>query len=246
MFPALVKSKIMVTNASEVHGPVVAEHVMALILAMARRLEMAFWYQQQKVWAQEKIWNERPRPMEVAGSNLLVVGLGNIGRQVVQRAKSMGMQVIGIREHPESGNEGCEAVFAPTHVDTIIRDMDFVVLSAPLTESTLGFINAARLARMKPTAYLINVSRGPLIDDAALVTALRGKKIGGAALDVFEEEPLPPTSPYWALDNCLLTPHIAALTEKLWERHYTLFADNLLRFISGKELRGVVDKQRGY
>ena len=93
-----------------------------------------------------------------------VVGLGNIGRQVVQRAKSMGMQVIGIREHPENGNEGCEAVFTPSHVDTIIRDMDFIVLSAPLTEFTRGFINAARLARMKPTAYLINVSRGPLIE----------------------------------------------------------------------------------
>ncbi len=101
MFPALVKSKIMVTNSSEVHGPVVAEHVMALVLAMARRLETAFWYQQQKVWAQEQIWNEKPHPMEVAGSSLLLVGLGNIGREVVQRAKAMGMQVIGIREHPE-------------------------------------------------------------------------------------------------------------------------------------------------
>jgi phosphoglycerate dehydrogenase-like enzyme len=246
MFPALVKSKIMVTNASEVHGPVVAEHVMALILAMARRLVMAFWYQQQKVWAQEKIWDNKPRPMEVAGSNLLVVGLGNIGRQVVQRAKSMGMQVVGIREHPENGNEGCEAVFAPSHIDTILRDMDFIVLAAPLTEETKGFISAARLARMKPTAYLINVSRGPLIDDNALIAVLRGKKIGGAALDVFEEEPLPPNSPYWTLDNCLITPHIAATTEKLWERHYALFADNLVRFMTGKELRGIVDKQRGY
>src|SRR5437868_4025827 len=246
MFPALVKSKIMVTNASEVHGPVVAEHVMALIFAMARRLEMAFWYQQQKVWGQEKIWNEEPHPMEVAGSNVLLVGLGNIGREVAQRAKAMGAQVIGIREHPENGNEGCEAVFAPSHVDTILGDMDFVVLCAPLTESTRNFINAARLARMKRTAYLINVSRGPLVDDAALVPALRGKKIGGAALDVFEEEPLPPNSPYWTLDNCLITPHIAALTEKPWERHYALFADNLVRFMSGKELRGLVDKQRGY
>ena len=246
MFPALVKSKIMVTNSSEVHGPVVGEHTMALMMALARRLEMAVWYQQQKVWAQEQIWNEKPRPMEIAGANLLLVGLGNIGREIVQRAKAMGMQVIGIREHPEKGNEGCEAVFSPTHVDTILRDIDFVVLAAPLTESTRGFINAARLARMKPTAYQINVSRGPLIDDNALIAALRGKKIGGAALDVFEEEPLPPNSPYWTLDNCLVTPHIAALTEKLWERHYALFSDNLVRFMSGKSLRGLVDKQRGY
>jgi phosphoglycerate dehydrogenase-like enzyme len=236
----------MVTNSSEVHGPVVAEHVIALMLALARRLETAFWYQQQKVWAQEQIWNEKPRPIELSGSSLLLVGLGNIGRQVVQRAKAMGMQVIGIREHPEKGNEDCEAVFAPAHADTIIGDMDFVVLAAPLTESTRGFINAALLKRMKPTAYLINVSRGPLIDDNALIAALRGNKIGGAALDVFEEEPLPPTSPYWTLDNCLITPHIAAITEKLWERHYALFADNLVRFMMGKDLRGLVDKQRGY
>src|SRR3954470_6742680 len=128
MFPALVKSKIMVTNSSEVHGPVVAEHVMALMFAMSRRLEMAFWYQQQKVWGQEQIWNEKPRPMELAGANLLLVGLGNIGREVVHRAKAMGLQVIGVREHPEKGNEGCEAVFAPTHVDTILPDMDYVVL----------------------------------------------------------------------------------------------------------------------
>ena len=124
--------------------------------------------------------------------------------------------------------------------------MDFIVLAAPLTEATKGFINSARITRMKPTAYLINVGRGPLIDDKALIAALRAKKIGGAALDVFEEEPLPASSPYWDLDNCLVTPHMAALTEKLWERHYALFSDNLLRFMTGKPLRGLVDKQRGY
>jgi phosphoglycerate dehydrogenase-like enzyme len=246
MFPALQKNKIMVTNSSEVHGPVVAEHALAMMLTLARRLQTAHWYQQQKVWAQEQIWNERPRPMEVAGSNLLLVGLGNIGREIAQRARALGMHVVGVREHPEKGNEGCEAVFAPTHIETILGDMDFVVLAAPLTEETKSFINAARLARMKRTAYLINVSRGPLIDDKVLVAALREKKIGGAALDVFEEEPLPANSPYWGLDNCLVTPHMAALTEKLWERHYALFADNLVRFMSNKELRGLVDKQRGY
>jgi phosphoglycerate dehydrogenase-like enzyme len=107
-------------------------------------------------------------------------------------------------------------------------------------------INAARLARMKRSAYMVNVSRGPLIDDKALVAALRAKKIGGAALDVFEEEPLAPSSHYWTLDNCVVTPHVAALTEKLWERHYELFSDNLVRFMTNKPLRGLVDKQRGY
>ena len=107
-------------------------------------------------------------------------------------------------------------------------------------------MNAERLARMKPDSYLINVSRGPLIDDQALIAALRGKQIAGAGLDVFTDEPLPADSPYWSLENCLITPHTAAVTEKLWERHYALLSENLRRFRLGDELLGIVDKQRGY
>ena len=127
-----------------------------------------------------------------------------------------------------------------------MQQSDFVVLAAPLTAKTQHLMNRARLARMKPTAFLINVSRGPLIDDPALVSALQQKQIGGAALDVFAEEPLPADSPYWALENCLITPHTAAVTDQLWERHYGLFTENLRRFLAGEPLEGIVNKRLGY
>jgi phosphoglycerate dehydrogenase-like enzyme len=121
-----------------------------------------------------------------------------------------------------------------------------VVLAAPLTAETRGMMNADRLSRMKPDACLINVSRGPLIDDVALATALREKKIGGAALDVFTEEPLSAESPLWDLENVLITPHTAAVTEKLWDRHYALIKENLRRYLAGEPLLAVVDKAKGY
>jgi phosphoglycerate dehydrogenase-like enzyme len=128
----------------------------------------------------------------------------------------------------------------------MLAQSDYLVLAAPLTPATRGLMNANRLASMKSDAYLINVGRGPLIDDAALIEALSERRIGGAALDVFEQEPLPEDSPLWNLDNLLITPHTAALTEKLWQRHYDLFSQNLWRYLEGEPLLFVVDKQKGY
>jgi phosphoglycerate dehydrogenase-like enzyme len=247
MIPELVASEIEVTNAAEVHGPVVAEHAIAQILALAKRLPSAVRYQGQRIWAQEQLWDERPRPREIADSTLLLVGLGSIGRNVASRAVALGMRVIAVREHPEHGSEiaGVE-VHGAAELDWLLPRADFVALAAPLTERTRHIINRDRLGRMKPEAYLINVARGQLIDDSALLEALRSRRIAGAALDVFPEEPLPADSPYWDLDNLLITPHSAALTEKLWDRHYALISDNLRRFLASEPLRGVVDKRSGY
>jgi phosphoglycerate dehydrogenase-like enzyme len=131
-------------------------------------------------------------------------------------------------------------------MDEVFRQADYVVLAAPVTTHTQALANAGRLAMMKPEACLINVARGQLVDETALATALRGKKIGGAALDVFPKEPLAPDSPLWVLPNLLITPHTAALTEKLWERHYALLTENLRRYLSRRPLLGVVDKNKGY
>ncbi len=128
----------------------------------------------------------------------------------------------------------------------MVAAADFLVLAAPLTSRTRTLIDAARLARMKPDACLINVSRGALVDEAALVDALRAGRLGGAALDVFEQEPLPPESPFWDLPNVLITPHAAGLTERMWERHYALFSEELRRFFAGQPLLNVVDKSKGY
>jgi phosphoglycerate dehydrogenase-like enzyme len=161
------------------------------------------------------------------------------------------MRIIAMREHPERGlpdflQSPQNAVFGPNDIDRLLEQSDFVLLSAPLRPNTRALINAERLAKMKPEAYLINVSRGALIDEAALIDAVKQQKIGGAALDVCDTEPLPPESPLWDLPNVLITPHIGAMTEKLWERHYANLSENLRRFIAGKPLIGVVDKHEGY
>lgn len=246
MFPELVVSDVILTNAREVHGPVVAEHVMAQIFGLAKRLSSAMRLQQRHTWGQQAMWEEHPRPREVAGATLGLVGLGSIGREVVRLASAIGMRVIAVREHPEKGSDGAESIFGPAQLDEMLAQADYVVLAAPLTSSTRALIGTAQLSRMKPDACLINVSRGPLVDEDALAEALRAGKIGGAALDVFSKEPLPPDSPLWDLDNLLITPHTAALTEKLWQRHYALVSENLRRYLAGQPLLAVVDKQRGY
>jgi phosphoglycerate dehydrogenase-like enzyme len=175
-----------------------------------------------------------------------LVGLGSIGRAVSKRAKALDMRVIAVREHPEKGRESADTVFGPAQIDEVFRSADYIVLAAPVTNATKAIANVERMALMKPDACLINVGRGQLVDEAALAAALLEKKIGGAALDVFPHEPLPADSPLWDLPNLLITPHTAALTDKLWERHYALFAENLRRYIDGRPLLGMVDKRRGY
>ena len=246
IFPELVQSDIIITNARDVHGPVVAEHVIALILALAKKIPDAVRFQQKHEWGQQRMWDELPRVREVAGATVGLIGLGSIGRAVAKSAKALGMRVVAVREHPGKGREGADAVFGPAQLDEVFRQADYVVLAAPITVGTSAIANAERLALMKPGACLINVGRGPLVDEAALASALRASKIGGAALDVFPKEPLAPESPLWDLPNLLITPHTAALTDKVWERHYKLFSENLRRYLAGQPLLAVVDKHKGY
>jgi len=246
IFPELVESDIVLTNAREVHGPVVAEHVIAQIFALAKKIPDSVRLQEKHDWGQQRIWDELPRVREVAGATVGLIGLGSIGRAVAKSAKALGMRVIAVREHPEKGGEGADVVLGPAQVDDVFRKADYVVLAAPVTDNTRAIANAERLALMKPDACLINVGRGQVVDENALASALREKKIGGAALDVFPKEPLAAESPLWDLPGLLITPHTAALTDKLWERHYKLFSENLRRYLSGEVLLGVVDKRKGY
>ncbi len=247
LFPELVKSGVVLTNAHEVHGPVVAEHVIALIFALAKKIPQAVRLQQKRTWGQDEMWNDGPRPREVAGATLGLIGLGSIGRRVVRMASALGMRVIAVREHLEKEKpEGIAAVYAPPQLNDLLSQSDYVVVAAPLTEATRGLINGDRLGAMRRDAYLINVGRGPQVDEAALADALRNRRIAGAALDVFEQEPLPAESPLWELENLLITPHTAGLTEKLWQCHYALFSENLRRYLAGEPLLFVVDKHKGY
>ena len=247
MFPEFVNSDVVLTNSSEIHGAVVAEHVLAFMFALSRKIPQSTLLQQKKVWGQEDIWNIGPRPRELAGSTLGLIGFGSIGMRVGRIASAIGMRVIVQRQHPEKGKpQGVDAVFGPDEVDHLLAQSDFVVIAAPVTPATVGLISAARLAIMKPNAYLINVGRGPQIDEVALADALRNHRIAGAALDVFEEEPLPADSPLWALDNLLITPHTGGITEKAWQRHYELFSENLRRYLAHEPLLYQVDKRQGY
>jgi phosphoglycerate dehydrogenase-like enzyme len=247
LFSELVDSEVVVTNSREVHGPVVAEHVIALIFALAKKIPQAVLLQQKHVWGQEAIWNEGVHPREIAGATLGLIGVGSIGSRVAQMASALDMRVIAVREHVEKGRpDYVEQIFAPAALDKLLRQSDYVVMAAPLLGETRGLINAARLAVMKPDACLINVGRGPQVDEVALAEALHTKRIAGAALDVFEREPLPADSPLWSAENLLITPHTAGLTEKLWHRHYELFSGNLRRYLAGQPLQFAVDKQKGY
>lgn len=246
MYPELVASSVRVTNSTGIHGPVVAEHALALILALAKRIPQSMHHQAGKKWAQAQVWSELPHPRELAGGTVAVVGMGGIGSAFTSMAKALGMRVLAVRENPEAGTGGADEVYSCAQIDDVLPQADYVLLCAPVTPATLGMVNAARLAKMKRDAYLVNVSRGPLIVEDDLILALKQKQIGGAALDVFIEEPLPSSSEFWGLDNVLITPHTASFTERLWDRHYQQIRQNMKRFLAGQPLLNEVDKRRGY
>jgi phosphoglycerate dehydrogenase-like enzyme len=255
LFPELVNSDVILTNASGVHGHCVAQHVIALIFAAARRIDVDVRYQQRRYWGQEDLWQQHPRPREVDGATLGLVGVGAIGRDVARMASAVGMRVVAIREHPQRGidwlsaespERSRHAVYGSDQLPQMLREADFVVLAAPTTGQTQRLMNADRLKQMKPDAWLINVGRGALVDEVALIEALRNKVIGGAALDVFETEPLPADSPLWGMENVIITPHVAGMTDKIWDRQFDFFSGNLRRFLAGKPLLGIVDKCKGY
>jgi phosphoglycerate dehydrogenase-like enzyme len=247
LFPDLVNSDVILTNSREVHGAVVAEQVIAMIFAVAKRIPQAVRFQQQRVWGQEAIWEEDHGLREIAGSTLGLVGLGSIGRNVAKHAAALGMKVIAMRQHAEAARpDSVHEVLPPSKLSDMLATADYVVLAAPVTSATRHMIGREQLAKMKSDAVLINVGRGSLVDEAALLEVLQQRKIGGAALDVFDQEPLPPDSPLWDLDNLLITPHTAGMTAKLWERHYTLFAENVRRYLSRQPLLALVDKKSGY
>jgi phosphoglycerate dehydrogenase-like enzyme len=247
MFPELVNSDVIITNARDVHGPVVAEQVVAMMFALAKRIPAAVRFQQKHEWGQDAFSSGRLHSRELAGATLGLVGLGSIGRNVAKHASALGMRVIAVREHPEKEKpQYVHQVLPTSKLQELLAQSDYVVLSTPVTAETTGMIGRQQLATMKPEAFLLNVGRGPLIDEAALADVLREHKIAGAALDVFDQEPLPPDSPLWDLEDLLITPHTAGISEKMWERHYVLFSENLRRYLSGQPLLGLVDKRSGY
>ena len=246
MYPELRNSGIEVTNASGVHRTPMAEHILGTLIALARRFPDCFRYQQQAHWAQQELWNAPVRPRELRGQILLFIGFGAIGREVAKIIRPLGMRVWAVTRSGRAEEGLAEQVFPASKLDETLPKADFVVLAAPETPETRKMMGAREFALMKPSAYFLNVSRGVLVDESALISALAERKIAGAALDVASQEPLPPENPLWKLDNVFITPHMSAASEHLWERQTDLLMENLERWFAGDELLNRVDLNRGY
>ena len=243
LFPAMKASPVVLTNSRGMSAAAVAEHALMLILSSVRRLPEAVRAQDARRW----ICNDLAGLPSLRGRTLAIIGLGAIGRELARMASGLGMVVIGTRRDMEEPvPAGVAEALDPEELPAVLQRADVVVLTAPLTEETRGMIGAAELRLMKPDAWLVNVARGKLVDEAALIDALESGTIAGAALDVFEHEPLSASSPLWGLRNAVLTPHVAGFLADYWEAACALFAANLTRYLSGEALANTVDKQKGY
>src|ERR1700740_3075029 len=246
MYGELRKSGIEVTNASGVHRIPMAEHIVGTLIALARRFPDCFRYQQQSRWAQQELWNAPVRPRELRGQILLFIGFGAIGREVAKIIRPLGIRVWAVTRSGRAEEGLAEQVFPASKLDEALAQADFLVLAAPETPETLKMMGAREFALMKPSAYFLNVSRGALVDEPALISALEQRKIAGAALDVTSQEPLPPENPLWKLDNAFITPHISAVSENLWERQTDLLMENMGGWFPADEWLNRVDLNRGY
>ncbi len=246
MYPELRDSEILVTNPRGVFSMPMAEHTMGLLLALARNFPDSVRQQDRARWSQQEIWDKPPHLTELNGKVLLIVGYGSIGREVAKRAKGFDMRVWGVTRSGEGDRTHVEKIVSAAKLLDVLPDADYVLISAPETAETGHLIGAAQIARMKRGAKLINVSRGSLLDEAALLRALESGALGSAALDVAHLEPLPAESALWKAPNLMITPHTSAVSDKLWERETALLVDLLERWFDGREMFNRVDFARGY
>lgn len=242
----LVASPIVVTSARGVRARAIAEHVLAVTLALARQLHVAIRRQDAHEWALDEI-EASGAVRTLHGRRMGIVGLGSIGTAVARMAAAFGMRVSATRKRADAPvPDGVDEVLPPAQLPQLLAASDVVVLAAALTPETRLLIGRDALTHVKRGALLINVGRGTLVDDEAVLEALRDGRLGGAALDVFAREPLDPSSPYWDRPDVIVTPHVSGAMEDYWTPLVALFSENLRRFEAGQPLLNVVDKQAGY
>jgi phosphoglycerate dehydrogenase-like enzyme len=241
MIPQVVeRDDLVVTNNSGAFDVPIGEHVLALVLAAAKRLRTYVAQQTRREWKEHA-------HAEVRGATLVVLGLGSIGAEVARLGAAVGMRVIGIRRRPEiAAVPGVDRIVGPERMPEVAAEADYLVVATPLTAATRGLVSRDVIARLRPTAWVINIARGAVIDEAALLEACRAGRIGGAALDAWWEEPLPADSQWWSLENVIVTPHASNSSPRLRERSLTLLLENVGRFKRGEPLLNVVDKREGY
>ncbi|MBA2468143.1 MAG: D-2-hydroxyacid dehydrogenase [Chloroflexia bacterium] len=241
--PELVASDIILTNTRGAHGPSIGEHAMALLLAMTRHIPESIEQQKRKHWERGTFYRTA---REVNGLTMGIVGFGAIGRGIAQRALAFDMNVLAVDAFAVEGTPLIEEVWPISRLDDLMTVSDVIVVAAPLTPETRHLIDAGQLDRMKPDAYLIVVSRGGIVDEAALVETLNNGKLAGVALDVVEQEPLPAENPLWDCPRFILTPHLAGASAPKERRVVEIFRENLVRYQNGDPLLNVVDKAKGF
>jgi phosphoglycerate dehydrogenase-like enzyme len=246
MYPGLRDSGIVVTNPSGIFSVPMAEHTIGLLLALARNFPDSVRQQDRKHWSQQELWDKPQHLTELNGQVLLIVGYGSIGREVARRAKAFEMRVWGVTRSGKGDPAYAEKIFAAKQLHEALSNADYVLIAAPETAETKHLIGAAQIAKMKRGARLINVGRGSLLDEAALIQSLQSGALGGAALDVAEMEPLPADSPLWKTPNLMITPHTSGVSDRLWLRQTAILIELLERWFDGRELFNLVDFARGY
>jgi phosphoglycerate dehydrogenase-like enzyme len=237
---------ILVSNTRGVQAIPIAEHVMAVLLSLAKQLPFVIENQQQARWAQNEFVGER-LPWLLNGRTLGLIGVGTIGSEIARRAEAFGMRVIAMRRRPAYGVIGhVEQVYGLADLPEFLAQCHALVIAAPLTPETQGLMGAAQFAQLPAGAVVINVGRAKILDTAALIASLERGHLGGASLDVFPQEPLPPGHPLWKTPNVLLTPHTSGFRRGHWDEVIELFGDNLERWLTGEPLKYRIEPELGY
>lgn len=242
--PAVRERNVLLTNMQRVAGPVMAEHVVAMMLAFARGLHFYIPERMAARWTPERPASVRMLTLE--GKTLLVVGLGGIGTEVARRAHALGMRVTAIRASGREGPEFVSYVGLPDELRKLAGEADFIVNTTPLTPATTGLFDAGFFSAAKPGAFFVNVGRGRSVVQAELVAALKSGRLAGAGLDVTDPEPLPAESPLWQMQNVIITPHVSADSDLGNEARFAIAIENLRRYVAGERMLSVVDVARGY
>lgn len=237
--PQYLEREIILTNGAGLHAIPMAEFVIAYILSYAKNFQKLHELQAQKSWRRGL------RSEELQDKTLLIIGAGGIGQEIAKRAKAFGLNIYGSRRHPQP-LANFDKVVGANEWKPLLSEAHYVVIATPLTRETKGLIDAEVFNLMRPDAYLINIARGAIVDEPALIEALQSGKIAGAALDTVFTEPLPPESPFWTQPNIFITPHCSGHSPKTKERAIALFLDNFTRYYNGQPLRNIVDKDAGY
>lgn len=246
MYPELRESGVLVTNPSGVFSVPMAEHTMGMMIALARNFPDSVRHQDRAHWGQQDISDQPQHLTELNGKLLLIVGFGSIGHELAKRAKGFDMRVWGVSRTGKGDGQLAERIVPVSELHSVLPEADYIVIAAPQTGETKKLIGASEIALMKKGASVVNVSRGMLLDEAALLRALEEWRLNGAALDVAETEPLPEDSPLWKAPRLFITPHTSAMSDRLWTRQTEMLMNLLERWFGGREMYNVVDFEKGY